>query len=394
MRITAIHERTVTLGAAMRNAGIGFGEMTASAVAVVTDVVRSGRPVIGYGFSSIGRYGHGGLLRERFIPRLIAAAPADLRDARMAQRSGRDNLDPFKAWAILMRNEKPGGHGERSGAVGVLDMALWDLVAKIEDKPLWRVLSERFNGGKADASVAVYASGGHYAEHGLGALGREVRGYFDLGYRTIKIKAGANGLDDDRRRIDAALGTLPSGARLAIDVNCAHADAEAAVAYAEALEPYRLAWIEEIVDPLDFEALRTVAGRYGGALATGENLFSLADARNLLRYGGLRRDRDLLQLDIPLSYGLVEYLRIVEAVEAQGWSRRRLVPHAGHLFALHCAAGLGLGGHEAAPDEGLVYGGFVDGTCVEDGRVRPPDLPGIGFEGKANLYAILQGVSG
>jgi L-alanine-DL-glutamate epimerase-like enolase superfamily enzyme len=386
MRITAIHERTVAIAAPMRNAAIAFDEMTASTVVIATNVVRGGRPVTGYGFSSIGRYGHGGLLRERFIPRLLAAAPADYRD------DARDNLDPAKAWAIVMRNEKPGGHGERSGAVGALDMALWDIVAKVEDKPLWRVLADRFNGGRAEASVAVYASGGHYHPGGdLGALAREVKGYVDLGYRTVKIKAGAAGVDDDKRRIEAALATVAS---LAVDVNCAFRGADAAIRYAEALKPYSLAWIEEVGDPLDFALFADVAARTEAPLGTGENLFSAADARNLFRHGGLRPDRDLLQFDIQLSYGLVEYLRIVVLAEAAGWSRRRFVPHAGHLLALHAVAGLGLGAHEAAPDESLVFGGFTDGARVEDGRIRPPDLPGIGFEGKANLHAVLKAIAG
>jgi L-alanine-DL-glutamate epimerase-like enolase superfamily enzyme len=288
-----------------------------------------------------------------------------------------------------MRNEKPGGHGERSGAVGVLDMALWDIVAKVEGRPLWRVLADRYSGGSADAAVAVYASGGHYhpGDDGLAALSREVRAYADCGYRTVKIKAGARGLDDDKRRIETALAT---GVDLAIDVNGAFNDADAAASYAEALGSYRLAWIEEIVGPLDFDLMAAVASRHPGPLATGENVFSAVDARNLLRYGGLRRDRDFLQFDVQLSYGLIEYLRIVAAADTNGWSRRRLMPHAGHLFALHVAAGLGLGGHEAAPDESLVFGGFCDGMKVEDGRVRPPDLPGIGFEGKANLYSVLK----
>ena len=125
-------------------------------------------------------------------------------------------------------------------------------------------------------------------------------------------------------------------------------------------------------------------------MATGENLFSCADARNLILYGGLRPDRDFVQVDIGLSYGLVEYLRIVEMMEAAGWSRHRCLPHAGHLFSLSVVAGLGLGGHECAPDPTLLFGGFPAEVEVEDGHVRPPELPGIGFEGKANLYKLLR----
>src|SRR5271165_5076669 len=112
MKITAVHDIVVPIGSAIRNAYIDFSQMTASVVAIVTDVVRDGRPVVGFGFNSNGRYAPSGLLRDRFIPRLKTAAPAAVVD-----ETG-ENLDPFKIWKILMTNEKPGGHGERSVGVG------------------------------------------------------------------------------------------------------------------------------------------------------------------------------------------------------------------------------------------------------------------------------------
>ncbi len=383
MRILDIRERTVAVPSPRRNAAVGFDEMTASAVALVTDARRDGRPVIGYGFSSIGRYGHGGLLRERFIPRLLAAEPESLLD-----ETGR-NLDPARVWDALMRNEKPGGHGERSGAVGVLDTAVWDVVAKIEGVPLWRLLADRFNDGAADERVAVYASGGHYHEAGgLDALGDEIKSYLDLGYRRVKIKVAGAPLADDLARIERALSVVGDGANLAVDANGALGEA-AVFEFLDALVPYGLAWVEEPVDPLDFALLGEVCAHHDGAVATGENLFSLADARNLVRHGGLRRNHDLLQFDIALSYGLVEYLRILKMLGSKGWSRRHCLPHAGHLVALHAAAGLGLGGHEAAPDASLAWGGVYDDAAITDGFVEPLALPGVGFEGKAVLHAIV-----
>src|SRR5699024_1311866 len=129
--------------------------MTISVVAVITDVVRDGKPVIGYGFNSNGRYGQGGLINERFAPRLLSAEPQAL------MNTAGDNIDPHKAWDVMMANEKPGGHGERSVAVGTLDMALWDATAKIANKPLFSLLAER-HGVKADPRVFVYAAGGYY----------------------------------------------------------------------------------------------------------------------------------------------------------------------------------------------------------------------------------------
>jgi L-alanine-DL-glutamate epimerase-like enolase superfamily enzyme len=379
VRITEIRETTKPIASAIRNAYIDFSKMTTSIVAVVTNVVRDGRPVIGYGFNSNGRYGQGGLIRERFAPRILEAPPAELCDA-----TG-ENLDPDRIWAAMMRNEKPGGHGERSVAVGTIDMAVWDAVAKIAGKPLFRLLAER-NGAAADPRVFVYAAGGYYYPgKDDAALCAEMRSYLDRGYTVMKMKIGGETMAEDQRRIEAVLRLLDGRARLAVDAN-GRFDLETAIAYAKMLRPYDLFWYEEAGDPLDFQLQAALAEFYPGAMATGENLFSHQDARNLLRYGGMRPDRDWLQFDCALSYGLCEYLRTLEVVRAAGWSWRRCIPHGGHQMSLAIAAGLGLGGNESYPDVFQPYGGFPDGTRVADGFVTLPDLPGIGFEGKADLF--------
>jgi len=151
-----------------------------------------------------------------------------------------------------------------------------------------------------------------------------------------------------------------------------------------------LRWYEEPLDPLDYAAHAILAERYAPPLATGENLFSVHDARNLIRHGGLRPDRDVLQFDPALSYGLVEYLRTLDMLERHGWSARRCVPHGGHQFALNIAVGLGLGGNESYPDVFAPFGGFADDCPVENSLVRLPDLPGIGFEAKSALYQVMR----
>ena len=384
MRILDVREKTVSIASSIANAYVDFSKMTASVVAVVTDVVRDGRRVVGYGFNSNGRYGQGALLRERFIPRLLGASPDTLLDA------AHDNLDPFRVWATMMSNEKPGGHGDRSVAVGTVDMAVWDAVAKIAGKPLYRLLAERYRGGAADDKVWVYAAGGYYQPgKDLSALKTEMKGYRDRGYRVVKMKIGGAPLAEDLRRIDAVLDIVGDGKNLAVDAN-GRFDLKTALAYAEALAPYGLYWYEEAGDPLDYALQAELCRHYAGATATGENLFSHQDARNLLRYGGMRPDRDFLQFDCALSYGLVEYLRTLDVLAEQGWSSRRVVPHGGHQMSLNIAAGLHLGGNESYPDVFQPFGGFADGTAVEDGYVGLPDIPGIGFEAKSNLYAVMK----
>jgi L-alanine-DL-glutamate epimerase-like enolase superfamily enzyme len=381
MKIIDIREITQPIKSDIRNAYIDFSKMTLSLVAVVTDVIRDGKPVIGYGFNSNGRYGQGTLMRERFIPRVLEADPATLVD-----ETG-ENLDPHKIWATMFMNEKPGGHGERSVAIGTIDMAVWDAVAKIAGKPLFQLLAERYGNGRPERRVFVYAAGGYYYPgKNLDALKSEMLSYTGRGYSVVKMKIGGESLADDQRRIEAVLGVLEKGQRLAVDAN-GRFDVQTAIAYAKALSQYDLFWYEEAGDPLDYALQAELAKHYAGSMATGENLFSMQDARNLIRYGGMRADRDWLQFDCALAYGLVEYLRTLDMLRENGWSPSRCIPHGGHQMSLNIAAGLGLGGNESYPDLFQPYGGFPDGVKVENGYITMPDLAGIGFEGKADLYA-------
>ena len=387
VRIVDIRETVVPIKSKIRNAYIDFSQMTVSVLALVTDVMRQGKPVVGFGFNSNGRYAPSGLLRDRFIPRLRAAEPGTLVD-----ESG-ENLDPVRVWDVVMRNEKPGGHGERSVAVGVLDMAVWDAVAKIAGLPLYRLLADRFRGGHFDDKVFVYAAGGYYyPDKDLSALQNEMQGYLDLGYSVVKMKIGGAPLSEDLRRIEAVLKILKTPDQLAVDAN-GRFDLENAVAYAQALAPYGLRWYEEAGDPLDYQLQAKLANYYPGPMATGENLFSLQDARNLIRYAQMRSDRDILQFDCALSYGLVEYLRILGMLKEYGWSPARCIPHGGHQMSLNIAAGLGLGGNESYPGIFQPFGGFADGIAVKDSYVKLPEIPGVGFEAKSEMFRVMKALT-
>jgi L-alanine-DL-glutamate epimerase-like enolase superfamily enzyme len=313
------------------------------------------------------------------IPRILAAKPDSLLN------DAGDNFDPFRIWDCMMQKEKPGGHGDRAVAAATLDMAVWDAAAKIAGEPLYAFLSKRHGSGKMPDRIPVYVGGGYYAPgRGLPELQDEIRGHLDDGFTIIKMKIGGAPLAEDLRRIEAVLEVVPAD-RLAVDSNGRFELAEA-LAYAEAIAPFGLRWFEEPGYPLDFELQAEVARRYDGPLATGENLMSMWDAKNLIRYGGLRPEKDLLQFDCALSYGICEYIRTVAMVEEAGWSRRSLYPHGGHLLSLQITAGLGLGGTEAYPRTHQPMGGFTDGLKIADGYVGLPSLPGMGFEGKANFY--------
>ena len=383
MRITAIRERAVPVQSAMRNAAFDFSEMTTSVVAVMTDAVRDGRPVVGYAFNSTGRYACGAAMRERFIPRLLAASPDSLLDA--------DGLlDPAKCAARMALREKPGGDAERSIPIGTIEVAVWDAVAKALDRPLWHVLSERYGAGPARTAVPVYVGGGWYQPgDDLAALRDEVRRHLDTGYTALKIKTGGVTLDDDCRRLDAALAILGDASRLAVDANAA-LPFERAVAYADRLAPYGLRWFEEPCAPLAFADMARLAERYAPPLATGENLFCLADVENLLRFGGFRLGHDVLQADPPQAYGIAAYAAMTARVEALGGSRACIYPHGGNMMSFAVAAGLGLGGCEAYPGVFGAFGGYADGMTVTDGTLNLPDCAGIGFERQPALFSLMQ----
>ena len=384
MRIVSAHEGVIPISSSMSNAFIDFSTMDCSILALVSDVVVDGKPLVGYGFNSNGRYSAGEILRRRILPRLMSAPEGALLD-----EAG--DLSPTLAWEAMMRNEKPGGHGERSVAVGVVDMALHDLAAKIAGVPLYRWISDHYGDGDPDDSVFVYAAGGYYAPGKSDRdLQDEMRRFLDAGYDVVKMKIGGAPLAEDLRRIEAVLEVLDGdGSRLAVDVN-GRFDLDTALEYARALDPYDLFWYEEVGDPLDYRLNATLSEHYKNPIATGENLFSLQDARNLVRYGGMRPDRDYIQVDPALSYGLVEYRRIQDMLAQHGWSSRRCIPHGGHQFSLHIAAALKLGGNESYPGEFQPTGGFADDAVVEGSRVALDDRPGIGFEGKANFLKVLR----
>jgi L-alanine-DL-glutamate epimerase-like enolase superfamily enzyme len=385
MRIVAAKARTVRLGTAARSSSISFEDMTATALAIHTDVSRDGKAHLGLAFDSIGRYDHSGLLNDRFIPRLLAAAPREY--------AGEDGgIDPFRVWAILMKNEKPGGHGERSGAVGLIDAALWDLAAKRVDVPLWRHLLNVEPGNNGGAAANVYASGGHYRPHNdVESLCDDIKRAIVNGHRRFKIKIGGAVLGKDLKRIEAVLQILEPQMSLAVDGNSGF-DLATALSYVQALEAYPLMWLEEPVNPLDYESHRIVAEQSSLPLAVGENLFSADDARNLLRYGGLRRNRDMLQFDISLSYGIVEYRRILSELSERGWSRSRCAPHAGHLLALNAVAGFGLGFAEVAMDTTTLFGKLTSHVTVCEGTATLPEAPGAGLEASPAYAEIFEGL--
>ena len=379
MKIIEIQEKTFPINSDIKNAYISFAKMDCSVVAIKTDVKINGENIIGYGFHSNGRYAVSELLKKRFIPRLKEAGSKSL-----INDMG-DNFSPEKIWKILMQNEKPGGHGERSTAVGTIDMAIWDIVSKIEQVPLYELLAKKYGDGKFTNKIFVYAAGGYYYPgKDIPMLMDEMKSYLNMGFTTVKMKIGGAPLAEDLKRIESVLKLVGSGKNLCVDAN-GRFNLKTAIEYGKALEQYKLKWFEEAGDPLDYQLNAELSKNYKNSLATGENLFSMQDSRNLIRYGGMRKDIDWLQFDCSLSYGLVEYLKTLSMMKEYNWSSRRVIPHGGHQLSCNIAAGLNLGGNEIYPSLFQPFGGFPDKSLVEDSFVTFPKFIGMGYEKKEKL---------
>jgi L-alanine-DL-glutamate epimerase-like enolase superfamily enzyme len=384
VKIVDIREISVPLKSNLRNSVFDFSEMTTSVVAVISDIVRDGKPLIGYAFNSTGRYACGAQMRDRFIPRILKTKPEDY------QNETGTNLSPEKLLKCMMQREKPGGHTERSVAIGTIEVAIWDLVAKIEQQPLYAVLAKEFNQGNIPKQVSCYVGGGWYAPgKGIPELQAEIKKRMDEGYQIMKVKVGGAPLAEDLKRLDAAIEIVGSAQNLAVDANAAW-QRPAALEYAKALRPYHLKWLEEPTDPLDFALLSELTEFYDAPIATGENLFSTQDIRNLIQFGRLRSSSDIIQIDVPQSYGIVQFSRTLDMMKDHGWSRHSVFPHGGNLMTLAIVAGFGLGGCEAYPDVFGAFAGFNDDATLIDGKISLSDRPGIGFEGQNELYQLMK----
>jgi len=388
MRIVDIREIAVPLKSKLANSSFDFTEMTTSVVAVITDVRCDGKPVCGFAFNSTGRYACGAQMRARFIPRILSADPDALLDD-----SG-TNLDPAKILAVMMKREKAGGHSERSIAIGTIEVAIWDAVAKIAGKPLSLVLAERFCDGRPPDKVFCYVGGGWYwPGQTIRDLQDEMRQHLDAGYTLVKMKVGGLPLAEDVRRLEAVIKIMGSGKHIAVDANCKFDRAEA-LRYVKTLAQFKLRWFEEPCDPLDLALFAELASIYDAPLATGENLYSTQDVENLVRFGGFRADRDIIQIDPPQAYGIGQYAKTLDMLAKHGWRRTSLFPHGGNQMSLAIAAGFGLGGAESYPGVFGDFGGFADDARIESGAITVSDRPGIGFEGQAALYRIMRELAG
>ena len=384
MRIVDIRETAIPLKSQLKNSIFDFSEMTTSVVAVITDVVRDGKPVAGFAFNSTGRYACGAQMRDRFIPRILRADPKSLLD-----QSG-DNLDPAKILAVMRQREKIGGDTERSVGIGTIEVAVWDAVAKIAGQAALsragRALQRRQGAGQGVLLCRrrlVFPGPDHQGPAGRDAPPSRCR--LHAGQDEGRRPAARRRLPADR----GVLKVLGSEHRLAVDAN-GKFEREEGLAYAKALAPFRLPGSRSRAIRSTSRSMPRSPTPTAQPIGAGENLYSIQDVVNLARFGGLKAGRDFLQIDPPQSYGFTEYVRMLDTMKTLGWARTSFFPHGGNQMSLAVAAGLGLAGTESYPGVFGVFAGFADDAKVEGGMMTLSDRPGIGFEGQAALYAVMK----
>ena len=383
MKILDIKENAIKLNLSLSNSMFSFKEMTTSIIKVDID---DGKNVhTGYAFNSTGRYACGDQMRNRFIPRLLSAD-----DNALLDNDG--CIDTMKALHVMLVGEKPGGDMERSVPIGTIETALWDAIAKSKDLPLYKLLSMKFPNYKSTNKMFCYVGGGYYDDgKTISDLKDEIKRNFDNGYRLMKIKIGGAPLKEDIQRVEAAIEATGSAEKVALDANGGLKESNY-ITYAKELSTYGLKWFEEPTHPSNFSRYSEFINLYGNSVAGGENLYSIQDFLNLAEYGGFRENLDIIQIDVPQSYGISYFNEVLKELNEIDWDVSSIMPHGGNQMSLHIACGFGLSMCEAYPNVFGVFSGYDDSYELNDGYLQLNDNPGIGFEGQNDLFNLLKNI--
>ena len=383
MKIIDIKENPIKLNLSLSNSMFSFKEMTTSIVKVVIDDGVSTHT--GYAFNSTGRYACGDQMRNRFIPRLLNATDNDLLDDDGC-------IDTMKALHVMLVGEKPGGDMERSVPIGTIETALWDAIAKSKNLPLYKLLSIKFPNYTSTNKMFCYVGGGYYdVGKTIDDLKDEIKRNFDNGYRLMKIKIGGAPIKEDIKRVEAAIEATGSADKVALDANGGLKETNY-INYAKELSSYGLKWFEEPTHPSNFQRYNEFIDLYGNAVAGGENLYSIQDFLNLTRYGGFRESQDIIQIDVPQSYGISYFNEVLKELTTINWDVSSIMPHGGNQMSLHIACGFGLSMCEAYPNVFGVFSGYDDDYKLNEGYLELNDNPGIGFEGQNDLFNLFKNI--
>jgi L-alanine-DL-glutamate epimerase-like enolase superfamily enzyme len=318
---------------------------------VVAEARASGQTGVGYSYTT-------------------AAAAAVVDDLLAAEVVGGDALSPPAAWSRMRRAVRNAGYpGLVASAVSAVDVALWDLKARLLGVGLSTLL------GRVRAAVPVYGSGG-FTSYSAEQMRRQLEGWAEQGIRAFKIKVGSEPAADPER-VRGARAVIGDGARLFVDANGAYSRKQAlrlAEVFAGEAE---VGWFEEPVSSDDLEGLRLLRDRApaGMDIAAGEYGYELFYFRRMLEAGAV----DVLQADVTRCGGITQLLQVAALCQAHGL---RLSAHTSPAIHAHvCAAIEPLEHVEYFHDHARIEELLFEGApALRDGALHPdPAAAGMGI---------------
>jgi L-alanine-DL-glutamate epimerase-like enolase superfamily enzyme len=326
------------------------GDITHFELVAVRIGAADGAEGVGYTYT-VGR--GGGAIRsliERDLKDLLAGRDSEAIEARWQQMW----------WAL----HYAGRGGQASAAISALDIALWDLKAKRLDTPLWRLL------GGHDPRVPCYA-GGIDLQFSVEQLLSQTEQNLRKGFRAIKMKVGRARLSEDVARVSAMRKRLGDDFPLMADANMRWS-VDQAIGAARALAPFGLVWLEEPTIPDDVAGHARIVREGGLPIATGENLHSLYEFKQMIAAGGVTYPEP----DATNCGGITVFMKVAHLAEA--WNLP-VTSHGAHDMTVHLLAavpnrsylevhGFGLERYIAAP------------LSIEEGYAIAPERPGHGVE--------------
>ncbi len=280
--------------------------------------------------------------------------------------------NPFfieQIWDRMYRyNRKPVAKGEYIRAMGAVDLALWDMIGKALELPVYKVL------GAFRDEIRVYAAGGYYEEgKTISDLVKEMEGYVNEGFRTVKMKVGGEGFATDVERIRAVREALGPNIDIMMDANGKWRAYEA-IRFGRAVEKYNPYWFEEPVEPDDYAGSAEVKKALDTPVVMGENEFTRWGCRELIQAGSA----DILNFDTVIAGGITECRKIAALASA---FHIPVAPHGSPFMAAHLLASTSNGLiMETYPGIESRYNPALPLYPVKNGYIRVPEKPGLGID--------------
>ena len=329
--------------------------------------VRSSDGVEGIGFSYVGNAGG----------RIMSVAVEDLLAPLLL---GQQSTRVEGLWEEMYREALLHGRsGSVMRAISALDMALWDLNARLVELPLYRYL-----GCWTTTSVPAYASGGYYLDGKTPQhLGEELAAYVRSGFKAVKMKVGRLGLAEEEARVQAAREAIGADILLMLDANNAWSDVPTALQFCKRYEKYEPYWIEEPFSPDEIDNHARLAERTQICVATGEIEAGRWRFKEILD----KRAAAILQTDAAVCGGISEWRRIAHTAASYGAT---ISPHWFHDLHVHLVAATSNCRYvEYFPDDQVLNFRRLINRQLEtkDGYLQLPTGPGLGFEFDENAVA-------